>query len=189
MSAIFLQEGSKIIQHVAAFILSFSAILGALWGIYTMGGKKLLKWAKNKLFEDVNNMCAEILANQKQHGEQMDKITTQLSFVSVSQKVVFEKNKVMWWRSGEDGFTTEVGGYTVKYLQVPEERLKGVNWVSHIPNEEHPAIMAEFQRALESKSDFNITYTFIRGDGSKVRLNAHATYADRHWFGVLEPAS
>lgn len=182
-----ISEAKHLFGNFVSFTLAVSAFLGAMAVIYRSGGKKVLKWLKMRLFEDQNEKMDLILQNQQQFQSHMESIKTELGFVSVSQKVIFERNQVMWWRSGEDGFTTEVGNYTVKYLGVTEKELLGVNWVSRIPNEEHPTIMAEFQRALTSKSDFNITYNFRKGDGRMVKINAHATYANKHWFGILEP--
>lgn len=182
-------SAKHLLGDLVTFTLSLSAFLGALVLIYKSGGKYVVKRAKNKLFEEQDAKMDLILKNQQEFKSHMEGIKTELGFVSVSQKVIFERNHVMWWRSSEDGYTTEVGAYAVKYLQVPEKQLLGVNWISRIPNEEHPTIMAEFQRALNSKSDFNIVYNFKRGDGSVVKISAHATYANKHWFGVLEPVA
>lgn len=184
-----LENAKHLFGSFVSFILALSAFLGALYAIYSMGGRSVLCWLKKRLFEDVNNMFAEIMNHQHEFRHKLEQINNELCFVSVSQRVISERNEVMWWRSGEDGYTTEVGGYTIKYLQVPEKELIGLNWVSRIPVNEHPVILAEFERALKTKSNFNITYTFKKGDGSNVKINAHATYANKHWFGVLEPVA
>jgi hypothetical protein len=47
--------------------------------------------------------------------------------------------------------------------------------------------MEAYKESFTLKRDFNYEYTFIKGDGSKVRLKAHAKKPDYgDWFGILK---
>lgn len=176
------------IKSTLTNLVWFVGVLGALYTFYKTIGSKLLKMAYKHLMDEHNKALDKIDVSLKLIIENQARHSKELGVMAVAQKALFSENNIMWWRSSEfDGTTIEVGEKTAEFLKVDSSELLGTNWFNHVPQKEQKGLMEAYKESFTLKRDFNYEYTFIKGDGSKVRLNAYAKKPDYgDWFGILK---
>lgn len=155
----------------------FAGIIMTLWTLYKTVIKDWVKVGYSKLMEDSNSKIEQI-------QKDLSYLVKEVRFLSQAQKVALEENNIMWWRADKNGLTIEVSEQLCRFLQYPQERFMGNNWMNIVPPEEHYNIKELYKECLTHKKDFNIPITFYKGDGSHARLQVHAKDTGDDWFGV-----
>lgn len=171
-------------MNTAIVLLLFKIAAGitSVYVLYTTVIKKWIKAAYARLMEDHANALSEI-------NSKLDVMGKELGFLATAQKVAFSESGIMWWRTDKDGLTIEVSETTCNFLKLTPDRLMGSNWLNQVPSEYHASIMMKFADSIKYKRDFDETFPILKGDGSSVKLHAHAKYGNDDWFGIHRVAS
>lgn len=167
---------------ILILIGKIAGVLTGVYAVYTTIIKKWVKAAYARLMEDHAKALMEI-------NSKLDVMGKELGFLATAQKVAFNESGIMWWRADKDGLTIEVSETTCNFLKLTPDRLMGSNWLNQVPSEYHASIMMKFGDSIRYKRDFDETFPILKGDGSLVRLRAHAKYGNDDWFGIHRVAS
>lgn len=104
-----------------------------------------------------------------------------------NQRAILNLNNVAYWVSNDKGECIEASPALCKLLGRAESEIKGNNWAAWLIDEDKKRIYESWIFSVEQKSAFDEIYSFIKPDGTKVKVWGLAFHKETGGtFGKIE---
>ena len=188
------------VESVAKSVGFWGVIFGGLIAFFKKVIQPIWRFFKEynehkELLLKSNENIETILKELRPNGgsslkDQLSRIENSVDLLDVKVAAVALATNVGYWESDKLGRAVEIGRSLCSILGRSESEIKGSNWVSIMHPQDRESVKEEWDNAVEDSRNFEMTYRFIKPDGSiqKVKGSSHPILKNNEltgFFGTL----
>lgn len=180
-------------------IISAAGGIGALLAFHT---KVVIPWLikqkqnrknKEEMYEKIQSIYDQILPNSGSSiAETINRMANRIVVIEQTTKALMGSLAIGYWKCDATGLCNEISKDMCWMLGRAENELIGNNWIGLLDRTDKERIFNAWQFSIENNTTFNEEYTFIKTDGSKIKVNgvAYQLYDDQRnligFFGTIK---